>query len=201
MKPTRLTLLLGIFISTSLHVSGNCVPIISRTYCIYATLVFFTLYGWLSGLLVGMRLVSSQPLILNIFISTSLHVSGNCVTIISRTYCIYATLVLSTIYGWLFGLLVGMKLVSSQPLILNIFISTSLHVSGNCVPIISRTYCIYTTLVIFAIYGWLFGLMVGDETYQEDRWIEFSSVQSNWSHFYMPFSCNISNIFMLCILY
>jgi len=31
-------------------------PIIRRTYCIYATLVFFTLYGWLSGLLVGMRL-------------------------------------------------------------------------------------------------------------------------------------------------
>ena len=28
--------------------------IIRRTYCIYATLVFFTLYGWLSGLLVGM---------------------------------------------------------------------------------------------------------------------------------------------------
>jgi len=26
------------------------VPIIRRTYCIYATLIFFTLYGWLSGL-------------------------------------------------------------------------------------------------------------------------------------------------------
>ena len=49
MKPTRCTLLLGIFISTYLHVSANYVPIISRTYCIYATLVFFTLYGWLSG--------------------------------------------------------------------------------------------------------------------------------------------------------
>jgi len=47
----RCTLLLRIFISTSLHVSGNCVPIISRTSCIYATLIFFTLYGWLSGLL------------------------------------------------------------------------------------------------------------------------------------------------------
>jgi len=55
MKPTRCTLLLSIFISTSLDVSGNCMPIIRRTYCIYATLVFFTLYGWLSGLLVGMR--------------------------------------------------------------------------------------------------------------------------------------------------
>ena len=45
MKPTRCTLLLSIFISTSVHVSGNYVPISRRTYCIYATLVFFTLYG------------------------------------------------------------------------------------------------------------------------------------------------------------
>jgi len=45
MKPTRCTLLLSTFISTSLHVSGNYVPIIRITYCIYATLVFFTLYG------------------------------------------------------------------------------------------------------------------------------------------------------------
>ena len=51
MKPTRCTLLLSIFISTSVHVSGNYVPIIRRTYCIYLTLVFFTPYGWLSGLL------------------------------------------------------------------------------------------------------------------------------------------------------
>ena len=65
MKPTRCTLLLSIFVSTSLHVSGNYVPIIRRTYCIYATLVFFTLCGWLSvwdetgwlsGVLVGMGL-------------------------------------------------------------------------------------------------------------------------------------------------
>jgi len=45
MKPTRRTLLLSIFISTSVHVSGNYVSISSRTYCIYVTLVFFTLYG------------------------------------------------------------------------------------------------------------------------------------------------------------
>ena len=38
-----------IFISTSLHVSGSYVPIIRRTYCICTTLVFVTLYGWLSG--------------------------------------------------------------------------------------------------------------------------------------------------------
>ena len=38
MKPTRCTLLLSTFISTSLHVSGNYVPIIRRNYCIYATL-------------------------------------------------------------------------------------------------------------------------------------------------------------------
>jgi len=36
MEPTRFTLLLSIFISTSLHVSGNYVPVIRRTYCIYA---------------------------------------------------------------------------------------------------------------------------------------------------------------------
>ena len=40
MKPTRCTLLLSIFISTSVHVSGNYLPIIRRTYCIYATLLF-----------------------------------------------------------------------------------------------------------------------------------------------------------------
>jgi hypothetical protein len=45
------TLLLSIFISTSVRVSSNYVPIIRRTYCIYVTLVCFTLYGWLSGLL------------------------------------------------------------------------------------------------------------------------------------------------------
>ena len=51
MKPARCTLLLSIFISTFLHVWGNYVPIIRRTYCIYAKLVFFILYRWLSGLL------------------------------------------------------------------------------------------------------------------------------------------------------
>jgi len=51
MTPTRCTVILGIFISNSLHVSGKYVPIVRRTYCIYATLVFFTMYGWLSGLL------------------------------------------------------------------------------------------------------------------------------------------------------
>ena len=51
MKPARCTLLLSVFISISLHVSANYVPIIRRTYCIYKTLAFFTLYGWQSGLL------------------------------------------------------------------------------------------------------------------------------------------------------
>jgi len=50
MKPTRCTLLFVIFISTSLQVLGNYVPIIRRTCCIYVTLVFFVLCGWLSGL-------------------------------------------------------------------------------------------------------------------------------------------------------
>ena len=44
MKPTRCTLLLSIFISTTLHVSINCVPIIRRTYCICATMVIFTVW-------------------------------------------------------------------------------------------------------------------------------------------------------------
>jgi len=62
MKPTRCTLNLSIIISTSLHASGNYVPIIRRTYCIYAALVFFVLYWWLSGLLVGTSLIpTSRP--------------------------------------------------------------------------------------------------------------------------------------------
>ena len=52
-KSTRCTLHLSIFISNSLHLSGNYAPIIRRTYCIYAILLFFVLYGWLFGLLVG----------------------------------------------------------------------------------------------------------------------------------------------------
>jgi len=43
MNLTSCTLLLSIFISTSVHVSGNYAPVIRRTYCICATLVFFTL--------------------------------------------------------------------------------------------------------------------------------------------------------------
>ena len=35
-KPTRCTLLLSKFISTSVHVSGNYVPIMFRTYCNYS---------------------------------------------------------------------------------------------------------------------------------------------------------------------
>ena len=57
-KTNTCTLILSIFISISLHVSDNSMSIIRRTYCIYGTLVFFTVYGWLSGLLVRMRLVA-----------------------------------------------------------------------------------------------------------------------------------------------
>jgi len=49
MKPTSCTLLLSIFISTSLHVSGNYVPIIRRTYSICATLVFFFCSVWMAS--------------------------------------------------------------------------------------------------------------------------------------------------------
>jgi len=60
MKPTTCTLILSVLILTSLHVLGNYVPIISRTYCIYATLVFFTLYGWLPGLQTNQPPIQSE---------------------------------------------------------------------------------------------------------------------------------------------
>ena len=60
MRPTRRTLLLSIFTSASLHVSGNYVLIITRTYCISAILVFFTLYGWLSCLLTRQPPIQSE---------------------------------------------------------------------------------------------------------------------------------------------
>jgi len=60
MKQTRCTLLLSIFISTSVHVLDNYVPIIRRTYCIYATLAFVTLYGWLSGMQIRQPPVQSE---------------------------------------------------------------------------------------------------------------------------------------------
>jgi len=44
------TLFLSIFISNSLHVSGNYVPITRRNFCIYVTVVFFNVYLWPSGL-------------------------------------------------------------------------------------------------------------------------------------------------------
>ena len=45
--PTRCTILFNIFIYfSSLRVSGFHAPIIRRNYCIYATLVFVTLYWW-----------------------------------------------------------------------------------------------------------------------------------------------------------
>jgi len=55
MKRTGCTLLFSVFISTSVHVLGNYVPIIGRSYYVYAILVFFVLYEWLPGLLVEMR--------------------------------------------------------------------------------------------------------------------------------------------------
>ena len=41
---------MSVWSAASLNVSGNYVLIIRRTYCIYATLAFFTLYVWLYGL-------------------------------------------------------------------------------------------------------------------------------------------------------
>jgi len=68
-KPTRCTLIRSIFISTSIHVSGYYVLIIRRTFCIYATLLFFVLYGFLSGLLVGMRTDSNPYRVKNTSVS------------------------------------------------------------------------------------------------------------------------------------
>jgi len=45
MKPTSCTVLLNVFISTSLHVLDSNVPILRRIYCIYATWYLFSLYG------------------------------------------------------------------------------------------------------------------------------------------------------------
>jgi len=46
-NPTRCTNLLSTYTYfTSLHVSGNHVPIIWRNQCIYVTMVFATLYVW-----------------------------------------------------------------------------------------------------------------------------------------------------------
>jgi len=54
MKLTSCTLLLSIFISNSLHVSDNYVPIIRRT-TVSTWHWYFSLYWWLSGLLFGIE--------------------------------------------------------------------------------------------------------------------------------------------------
>ena len=101
MKPTSYTLLLSIFISTSLHVSGYYVPIIRRICCIYATLVFFYVFVDFASLYNQSQMKPTKyTLLLSIFISTSVHVSGYYVPIMRRTYCIYAKVVIFTLYGW-----------------------------------------------------------------------------------------------------
>jgi len=60
MKPARCTLILSIFISTSVHVSCNYVPIIRRNYCIYATLIFFIPCGWPSGMQIRQLPIQSK---------------------------------------------------------------------------------------------------------------------------------------------
>ena len=51
-KPTRCTILLSIFISTSVHVSGNYVPIIRTTYYLCDTGIFHSVWAadWSPGL-------------------------------------------------------------------------------------------------------------------------------------------------------
>ena len=51
MKPTKCTLLLKYIYFKFSTCFGQLLAILKRTYCCtYATMVFFTLYGWLSGL-------------------------------------------------------------------------------------------------------------------------------------------------------
>jgi Mn2+/Fe2+ NRAMP family transporter len=45
-SPTRCTILLNIFISLLYRFRASMCPSSGENYCIYATLVFFTLYGW-----------------------------------------------------------------------------------------------------------------------------------------------------------
>jgi hypothetical protein len=157
------------------------VPIIRKTYCIYATLVFFTLYGWMSGLhyffvYLFQLLYMFRPTVCPS--SRELTVSmrhwyfslcmGGCLVCTTSWYIYFN---FSTCFGQLCahhqenllylydtGIFHSVWVAVWSALLLGIFTSTSVHVSGNCVPIIRRTYCIYATLVFFTLYGWLSGL-------------------------------------------
>jgi len=136
---------------SSLHVSGNYVPIIRRPHCIYATLVFFTLYGWL-------------PSLLYMFRATMCPSSGD-LTVSMRhwyfSFCMVGCLVFSTCFGQLCAHHQETSMYLCDTGIFHsvwLTVWSSLHVSGNYVPIIRRTYCIYATLVFFTLYGWLSGL-------------------------------------------
>jgi len=82
MKPTRCTPLLSIFISTFLHVSGNCVPIIRRTCCVYVSV-------WVAVWSAGCRVYLFQ--LLYMFRATVCLSSGELAV---STY----------LYGWMSGL-------------------------------------------------------------------------------------------------
>ena len=154
MKPPRCTLLLSVFISTSLHVSGNYVPIITGTYWICVTLVFFTLNGWLSGLLY-------------MFWATVCPSSEELTVSMRNWYlplCMVGCLVFSTCFGQLCAHHQENLLhLCDTGIFHSVWLAVwpSLHVSGNYVPIIKRTVCIYATLVFFTLYGWLSGLPQG----------------------------------------
>ena len=77
-KPKGRTLIHIIFISTSLHVSGNYVPVVRRNYCIYATLVFFTVYGWLSGLPTDQTATHTQT-VCNCLASFDTHIKSSAI--------------------------------------------------------------------------------------------------------------------------
>ena len=125
MKPIRCTLLLNIFISTSLHVTGDHVPIIRRNNCIYIYTTLGTCYSvWVTVWFAGAYAPAYQTAThtkwkIPVSHRYSLHVSGNYVPIIRRTYCIYATLVFFTLYVWPSGMREHMLLQTRQSSIQN----------------------------------------------------------------------------------
>jgi len=65
-------------------------------------------------------------------------------------------------------------------IILNIFIFSSLHVSGIYIPIIKRTYCTYETLVFVTLYGWLFCLLASRQNSSSVRPLRRVTTQCSW---------------------
>jgi len=127
------------------------VPIIRRTNSICATLVLFTLYGWLSGLLLCFGQLCAHHQV-NLTVSMRYWYFSLCVGV----YLVFCTC---------FEQLCAHHQENSLYLcdtgtVHSVWVSiwSSVHVSSNYVPIIRRTHCIYATLVLFTLYGLLVGM-------------------------------------------